>query len=279
MSIDKIWVLAEVADGAPITTSLELSPRPGRWPARSRPSPGATPPPRWPPRSATTAPPPSTTSATWPGRCPAPRWPPPSPPRWRPVSGPDAILFPATYDGRDIAGRLSVKLDRPVLTNVVGLTAGGRRSGHPARHLRRQPGAVGPLHRRGPGHLRGPGQVVRGRALRRRGGGRGGRAGTRHRRHQRGQDRGPPRRGAHRPQARRGRRGRLRRAGPRREGAATRSSRSWPRCSTGPPAPAGPSSTPAGSPTRTRSARPARRSSRPSTWPAGSRVPPSTWWA
>ncbi len=39
-------------------------------------------------------------------------------------SGPDAILFPATYDGRDIAGRLSVKLDRPVLTNVVGLTAG-----------------------------------------------------------------------------------------------------------------------------------------------------------
>src|SRR5450631_1271816 len=39
-------------------------------------------------------------------------------------AGPDAILFPATYDGRDIAGRLSVKLDRPVLTNVVGLTAG-----------------------------------------------------------------------------------------------------------------------------------------------------------
>jgi electron transfer flavoprotein alpha subunit len=38
--------------------------------------------------------------------------------------GPDAVLFPATYDGRDIAGRLSVKLDRPVLTNVVGLTAG-----------------------------------------------------------------------------------------------------------------------------------------------------------
>ena len=24
MSVDKIWVLAEVADGAPITTSLEL---------------------------------------------------------------------------------------------------------------------------------------------------------------------------------------------------------------------------------------------------------------
>ncbi|HEY3941879.1 MAG TPA: electron transfer flavoprotein subunit alpha/FixB family protein [Acidimicrobiales bacterium] len=37
---------------------------------------------------------------------------------------PDAILVPATYDGRDFAGRLSVKLDRPVLTNVTGLVAG-----------------------------------------------------------------------------------------------------------------------------------------------------------
>jgi electron transfer flavoprotein alpha subunit len=37
---------------------------------------------------------------------------------------PDAILIPATYDGRDIAGRLSAKLDKPVLTNVTGLVAG-----------------------------------------------------------------------------------------------------------------------------------------------------------
>jgi electron transfer flavoprotein alpha subunit len=36
---------------------------------------------------------------------------------------PDAILIPTTYDGRDIAGRLSVRLDRSVLTNVVGLGA------------------------------------------------------------------------------------------------------------------------------------------------------------
>ena len=28
-------------------------------------------------------------------------------------NAPDAILIPATYDGRDIAGRLSVKLDKP----------------------------------------------------------------------------------------------------------------------------------------------------------------------
>jgi electron transfer flavoprotein alpha subunit len=39
-------------------------------------------------------------------------------------NAPDAILIPATYDGRDVAGRLSVKLDRPVLTNVTGLVAG-----------------------------------------------------------------------------------------------------------------------------------------------------------
>src|SRR5437763_2559198 len=38
---------------------------------------------------------------------------------------PDAILVPATYDGRDIAARVSAKLDRPVLTNVVGLTEEG----------------------------------------------------------------------------------------------------------------------------------------------------------
>jgi electron transfer flavoprotein alpha subunit len=36
---------------------------------------------------------------------------------------PDAILVPQSYDGRDIAGRLSARIDRPVLTNVVGLEA------------------------------------------------------------------------------------------------------------------------------------------------------------
>src|SRR4051794_13183096 len=30
---------------------------------------------------------------------------------------PDLILFAQTYDGRDVLGRLSAKLDRPVLTN------------------------------------------------------------------------------------------------------------------------------------------------------------------
>ncbi|HTU39365.1 MAG TPA: electron transfer flavoprotein subunit alpha/FixB family protein [Acidimicrobiales bacterium] len=38
---------------------------------------------------------------------------------------PDYILLPATYEGRDIAGRLSAKLDCPVLTNVTGLVESG----------------------------------------------------------------------------------------------------------------------------------------------------------
>jgi electron transfer flavoprotein alpha subunit len=38
---------------------------------------------------------------------------------------PDLILFAQTYDGRDAVARLSVKLDRPVLTNGVDLKADG----------------------------------------------------------------------------------------------------------------------------------------------------------
>ncbi len=36
-------------------------------------------------------------------------------------NGPDVVFFGTTYDGRDVAGRLSVKLDAPVITNVVDL--------------------------------------------------------------------------------------------------------------------------------------------------------------
>jgi electron transfer flavoprotein alpha subunit len=43
------------------------------------------------------------------------------------AGGPDALLIPHTYDGRDIAARLSVKLDRPVLTNVTDLRLDGDR--------------------------------------------------------------------------------------------------------------------------------------------------------
>jgi len=41
--------------------------------------------------------------------------------------GPDAILIGATHDGRDVAARLSVRLDLPVLANVVGIDASGPR--------------------------------------------------------------------------------------------------------------------------------------------------------
>lgn len=38
---------------------------------------------------------------------------------------PDVILFGTTYDGRDVAGRLSAKLDTPVITNVVDVAVEG----------------------------------------------------------------------------------------------------------------------------------------------------------
>ncbi len=37
---------------------------------------------------------------------------------------PDAVFLTASYDQRDLAGRLSARLDRPVLTNAVGVTEG-----------------------------------------------------------------------------------------------------------------------------------------------------------
>ena len=48
-------------------------------------------------------------------------------------NAPNALLIPATYDGRDVAGRLSARLGRPVLTNVTGLVEsdGGLSSQHP----------------------------------------------------------------------------------------------------------------------------------------------------
>jgi electron transfer flavoprotein alpha subunit len=122
MSVDKIWVLAEIADGAPITTSLELI-------TRARSLAGTVEAVAYGDATAavagtlgeygvTTVHDVGDLAGALPGA---------------PVAaaiaaavaaggGPDVILFPATYDGRDIAARLSVKLDRPVLTNVVGLT-------------------------------------------------------------------------------------------------------------------------------------------------------------
>jgi len=123
MAIDKIWVLAEVADGKPITASLELI-------SHARSLAGTVEAVAWGEDTAAVAGTLGEYGATvvhdvgdLSGALPG-----------APVAaalaaaveaggGPDAILFPATYDGRDIAGRLSAKLDRPVLTNVVGLNA------------------------------------------------------------------------------------------------------------------------------------------------------------
>ncbi|MBH99021.1 MAG: electron transfer flavoprotein subunit alpha [Acidimicrobiaceae bacterium] len=41
--------------------------------------------------------------------------------------GPDVLLAATSYDGRDVAGRLSAKVDRPVVTNVVDLVGDGDR--------------------------------------------------------------------------------------------------------------------------------------------------------
>ncbi len=41
------------------------------------------------------------------------------------VAAPDAFMLGTTYDGRDVAARLSVKLDAPVLSNVVDLDGDG----------------------------------------------------------------------------------------------------------------------------------------------------------
>ncbi len=133
MSIEKIWILAEENDGAPITARLELrQPRTDTGRLRWPPWPGAA---TAAGMAATLGEHGATTvydvgdlGGALPGV-------PVAAAMAALVEGgtaPDAILFPATYDGRDIAGRLSVMLDRPVLTNVVGLTEadGGLTSTH-----------------------------------------------------------------------------------------------------------------------------------------------------
>lgn len=125
MAIGKIWVLVESADGAPLSISLELL-------AKGREIASTVEAVVWGPEASGVAATLGAHGATrvynagdLGGALPG-----------VPVAsamaamissgnGPDAILVPATYDGRDIAGRLSAKLGRPVLTNVVDLTLDG----------------------------------------------------------------------------------------------------------------------------------------------------------
>ena len=90
------------------------------------------------PSSASTAPPRCTRPATSATRCWARRWPRPWPRRSRRATGPTSILFAMTYDGRDVAGRLSAKLDRPVLTNGIDVERRRRQRHGRHRDLRRQ---------------------------------------------------------------------------------------------------------------------------------------------
>jgi electron transfer flavoprotein alpha subunit len=133
MAIDKIWVLAEAGDAGPTPITLELL-------TEARALAGTVEAVAWGTETAALAGPLGEYGATTVydvgdlgGALPG-----------VPVSAaiaalieggnaPDALLIPATYDGRDVAGRLSVKLDRPVLTNVTGLVAGddGLSSQHP----------------------------------------------------------------------------------------------------------------------------------------------------
>jgi electron transfer flavoprotein alpha subunit len=125
MAIDKVWVLAESAEGAPTPVTLELL-------TEARSVAGTVAAVAWGPDVEKLAGPLGEFGATTlydvgdlGGRLPG-----------VPVAAamaalieggnaPDAIFIGATYDGRDVAGRLSVRLDKPVLTNVTGLVAGG----------------------------------------------------------------------------------------------------------------------------------------------------------
>jgi electron transfer flavoprotein alpha subunit len=124
MAIDKVWVLAEAGDGGPTPITLELL-------TEARAVAGTVEAVVWGPDTASMAATLGEYGATTvhdigdignalPGV-------PVATAMAALVQGgnaPDAILIPATYDGRDVAGRLSAKLNVPVLTNVTGLVAG-----------------------------------------------------------------------------------------------------------------------------------------------------------
>ena len=87
---------------------------------------------------------------------------------------PDLILFPQNYEGRDAMARLSVKLDRTVLTNNVDIAVDGDQVRGDDAGVRRQHVGHHGVHRwrSVPGRV--SAEVVRGRAGRVAGGGRGG---------------------------------------------------------------------------------------------------------
>jgi electron transfer flavoprotein alpha subunit len=123
--VDKIWVLAETSGGQPTTTVLELL-------TAARSLAGTVEAVSWGPDVAAAAAAMGQHGATkvYDGgdlgeSLPGPRVAGAIASLVEAGEGPEALLVPTSYDGRDVAGRLSVRLDRPVLTNVVGLTSDG----------------------------------------------------------------------------------------------------------------------------------------------------------
>jgi electron transfer flavoprotein alpha subunit len=125
--VNRIWILAEQADGNPLGIVLELATA-----ARQLVDPGGTVEAfTWGPGAARTAGPLGEHGVTQVydlgdvgDSVPGPRV--AAALAEQVASGaPDAVFVGTTYDGRDIAGRLSARLDRPVLTNVVGLEREG----------------------------------------------------------------------------------------------------------------------------------------------------------
>jgi len=130
MALSNIWIVTEPSNGSFTTTSLELLTEARTLGGVSRPSRGVATP-RSPLSLVSTARRRCMTSATWPARYRARPSPRPLRRSWAPWvrrRDPD----PTSYDGRDVAGRLSARLDRPVLTNVTGLRDdGGLVTEHP----------------------------------------------------------------------------------------------------------------------------------------------------
>jgi electron transfer flavoprotein alpha subunit len=121
MAIDTIWVLAEQADGAPVPTVLELL-------TQARAMAGTVKAVTWGGNGQEVAGVLGEYGASTVydvgdlgGKLPGPVVAAAVAERIGSGDQPDAIFVPTTYDGRDIAGRLSARLDLPVLTNVVGL--------------------------------------------------------------------------------------------------------------------------------------------------------------
>ncbi len=192
---------------------------------------------------------------------------------------PDLIMFPQSYEGRDVMARLSVKLDRTVLTNSTSLTVdgdtvtvqtpvfGGTKLVN-STFTGERPflAAFRPKSFVAEGGAGAAGEVVAG-------------SGPGPRIHRWGIGHRGARRGDVRSEARRGGRRRRRWSWTRR-GRQVRDDRvAGQGSSRVRPARRGRSSTPVGFRTATRSARPARSSSRRSTSPPASPAPRSTWWA